>query len=135
MKEAMRSKNTMRLEAIRYVWSEIRYQEIDKKSDLSDEEIVTLMQREVKKRNEAIEQMKNAGRTEMVSDEENKLNVIKEFMPEMMSKEEIAKVVDEVVAAGATDFGRVMGQVMGRVKGKADGGLVNQVVKEKLAHP
>jgi uncharacterized protein YqeY len=132
MKNAMRNKDAKRLETIRFIWSEMKYQEIDKKQELGDEDLIALMQREVKKRSEAIEQMKKMDRVELVSEEEDKLKIIKEFLPEMMSEAEIGKVVDEVLASGVTDFGRVMGQVMGKVKGKAEGGMVNKIVKEKL---
>lgn len=132
MKQAMRDRDQVRLEAIRFLWSEIKNVEIDAKHELSDEEILEVAGREVKKRRDVIDQMKSGGREELVGEEEAKLKVIMEFMPEQMSREEIEKIVGEVVSGGAADFGAVMKEVMPRVKGKADGKLVSEVVKTKL---
>ena len=130
MKQAMRDKDQVRLDALRFVWSEIKNAEIDKKEELVDEELMVLVGREVKKRKEAINQMKDGGRD--IGDEESKLQVLMEFLPEQMSREEVEKIVTNVVSGGESDFGAVMGQVMGRVKGKADGKMVSEVVKAKL---
>lgn len=132
MKEAMKMRDNVRLSALRYLWSEIRNAEIDKKENLDDSELVNLVMREVKKRNEAIEQMSAAGRDELVAQEKAQVEVIGEFMPEMMERGEIEGIVDEVIKSGASDFGGVMGMVMGRVKGKADGKLVAEVVKVRM---
>lgn len=132
VKKAMKAREAQRLETLRFIWSNIKNVEIDAKHELTDEEVVKLLMTEVKRRKEAIEQFRQGKRDDLAEAEEEKLKVIQEFLPEMMSEEEIAKVVDEVVAAGVNNFGAVMGQVMGRVKGKAEGNLVSKVVKEKL---
>ena len=133
IKEAMKARDSVRLDALRFVWSRAKELEIDKHAELIDEEIQTLVTKEVKTRKEAIEQFKNAGRTDLVEAEEKKLTVLMELMPVQMSEIEIAKVVDEVISGGANNIGAVMGQVMARVKGKADGGMVSAVVKQKLS--
>lgn len=132
VKEAMKAREAEKLETIRFVWSEIKNVEIDAKHELSDEEVLAVLQREVKRRNDAIEQFKTGGRPELAEAEEKKLAVIKAFMPEMMGKADVERVVDEVIAAGASDFGGVMREVMAKLKGKADGKLVSEVVKVKL---
>ena len=129
----MKAKEVVKLEALRYVWAKIQELEIDKKSDLTNEEVLKVVQKEVKSRKEAIEQFREAGRDDLVDQEEEKLLFLTDLLPEMMSKEEVDKVVDEVLSSGNSDFGAVMGQVMGKVKGKADGKVVSEVVKEKLA--
>ena len=79
-----------------------------------------------------MEQFTEGGRSELAAEEQEKLKVIEAYLPQLMSRDEIGAVVDEVVAGGANDFGAVMGQVMGKVKGKADGKLVSEVVQEKM---
>jgi uncharacterized protein YqeY len=133
IKEAMRAREVVRLEALRYVWSRIKELEIDKKSDLNQEEVMAVITKEVKSRKEAIEQFAGAGREDLVSQEEEKLVFLTDLLPEMMSKEEVEKVVDEVIAGGITDFGAVMGQVMAKIKGKAEGKIISELVREKLS--
>ena len=130
VKDAMRAKDQIKLAAVRYLWSEIKNAEIDAKVELNDEAIVSIVQKEVKKRKDAIEQMKQAGRE--VEEELVKLKFLEYFLPEQMSREEIVHVVDEVYTDEVKDFGMLMGRVMARVKGKAEGTLVQEVVKEKF---
>ena len=132
IKEAMKARESVRLESLRFVWSRIKELEIDKKSDLNQEEVMAVVIKEVKSRKEAIEQFKGAGRDDLVSQEEEKLVFLTDLLPEMMSREEVEKIVEEVLSSGNTDFGAVMGQVMGKVKGKADGKVVSEVVREKI---
>jgi len=134
MQAAMKARDQVRLDALRYVISEIKNAEIDAKMELGDEAVQAILKREVKKRKEAIEQMKAVGRQEMVAVEEAKVAVIGEFMMEEMSREEVAGLVDQVVNSGVNDFGGVMREVMGMAKGKADGKMVSEVVKKKLSN-
>lgn len=134
LKQAMLAKDKAKLASLRYVWSLIKNAEIDKKSELNDEEIVKLVAREVKTRKEAIEQFAEAGRDDLVSEEREKLKVLEALLPEMMGRDEVEKLVDNVVGSGKDDFGEVMKEVMGKVKGKAEGKLVAEVVKEKLGN-
>lgn len=129
---AMKARDQETLDTVRYMWSEIKKAEIDAKHELADEEIVELLRREVGRRNEAIEQMKQGGKTEAVAHEEAQLKIINKYLPQLMSREEIEVVVDEVLAAGQREFGGVMREVMARVKGKADGKTVSEVVREKI---
>ena len=134
MQAAMKARDQVRLDALRYVISEIKNAEIDAKMELGDEAVQAILKREVKKRKEAIEQMKAVGRQEMVAVEEAKVAVIGEFMMEEMSREEVAGLVDQVVNSGVNDFCGVMREVMGMAKGKADGKMVSEVVKKKLSN-
>ena len=96
-----------------------------------------MLQRERKKRVEAAEAFRNAGREEQADKEEDELDVLEEFMPEPLSEDELEEIVDDVIAeVGATsmrDIGRVMADVMPQVAGRADGSAVSQIVREKLA--
>ncbi len=104
---------------------------------LSEEEELQVLQRERKRRVEAAEAFRAAGREEQAEDEEYELEVLEDFMPEQLSEEEIEEIIDDVISeVGATsirDLGRVMAGVMHQVSGRADGSTVNQLVKEKLA--
>ena len=96
-----------------------------------------MLQRERKRRQEAAEGFRNAGREEQAEAEESELAVLEEFMPEPLSEDELEEIVDDAIAeVGATsmrDFGRVMADVMPQISGRADGSAVSQLVREKLA--
>ncbi len=134
LKDAMRAKDAMKLETLRFVLSQIRYVEIDKKADLTDEEAIEVLSREVKKRKDAIEMFTKSGRDQIVAEEEQKLLVIMALLPAQLSSEEVEKIVDEVVSTlGKENMGMVMKEVMGKVKGKADGKMVSDLVRKKLS--
>lgn len=132
MKQAMKDKDTIKLEAIRYLWSEIKNAEIDAKVELDDQAIHAIIKRELKKRAEAVEQMRGAGRTEMAEDEEQKMEIIKQFSLPEMSREDIERIVEQKQSEGITEFGSLMKAVMAETHGNADGKLVSEVVKQKL---
>jgi hypothetical protein len=132
VKQAMKARDAKRLEVVRYLWSEIKNVEIDAKHELVDEEVVTLLRREVKRRNDSIEQFKQGGRQDLVDQETKNVEVIETYLPQLMSREQIGKVVDRIAASGVGEFGVVMGKVMAEMKGKADGKLVSEVVREKV---
>jgi uncharacterized protein YqeY len=104
---------------------------------LHDDEELQVLQRERKRRAEAIEAFRSAGREQQAEAEEAELAVLEEFMPEPLSEEELEEIVDDAIAeVGATslrDLGRVMADVMPQVSGRADGSVVSQLVREKLA--
>lgn len=131
VKRAMKAREAATLETLRFVWSEIKNEEIEVKHALHDEEVVSLLRREVKKRKEAIEQYQRGGREDLVKHEEAQLELITVFLPQLMSEEDVRRVVAEV-AGEEKEFGKAMGKVMGILKGKADGAMVQQLVKEKL---
>lgn len=134
LKTAMRTKNTLALDALRYSLSEIKYVEIDKKRELTDEEIIDVLVREVKKREDAIKLFKDSGRMQLVEEEEEKLSTIRALLPEQLSKEEVEKLVDEAISqAKSPNMGEVMRVLMPKVKGRADGKLVSALVKDKLS--
>ncbi|SNZ06252.1 hypothetical protein SAMN06265182_0614 [Persephonella hydrogeniphila] len=137
MKTAMKSGDKDRLSVIRMLISEIKKVQIDKKKELSDEEIIDVLQRYAKQRKESIKQYREAGREDLAQKEEFELKVVQEFLPQPLSEEEIEKIVDETIAQlGASsmkDMGKVMKAVMEKVKGRADGSTVSGIVKKKLS--
>ena len=137
LKQATLARDTERRDALRLLLSALRSAEKELQRPLSDEEELQVLQRERKRRIEAAEAFRSAGREEQADAEERELAVLEAFMPEPLSEDELEGIVDDAIAEnGATsmrDFGRVMADVMPQVSGRADGSVVSQLVKEKLA--
>jgi uncharacterized protein YqeY len=137
LENAMRERNNARRDALRLILSSLQSAEKELQRQLSGDEELQVLQRERKKRVEAQEAYRSAGREEQAEQEEAELEVLEEFMPEPLSEDEIEDIVDHVIAeVGATsmrDIGRVMADVMPQVAGRADGSSVSQLVREKLA--
>lgn len=137
LKEAMKSKDELRLKVLRAIKTAIGYFEVEgEKREATDEDVQKLILKEMKKRQEAIEEYRKAGREDLAANEEAELRILEEYAPKMMNREEIEAVVKEIIAelnATQKDFGKVMKEAMGRLKGSADGKMVNEVVKELLS--
>ena len=137
LKQAMQARESERRDALRLILAALRSAEKELQRPLHDDEELQVLQRERKRRVEAAEAFRAAGREEQADAEENELEILQEFMPEQMSEEEIEEIIDDVISeVGATnirDMGRVMAGVMHQVSGRADGSTVSQLVKEKLA--
>lgn len=137
MKEAMKSRDEIRLSAIRLVRSTVKNREIEKRRELDEQEIIEVISALVKQRRESIRMFRDAGREELVAKEERELDVLLSFLPAQLSPEEIRSFVDQAVAGtGASspaDMGRVMKALLPMVAGKADGKLVSELVKQALS--
>jgi uncharacterized protein YqeY len=135
--EAMKAREAERRDALRLILNALRSAEKELHRPLSDEEELQVLQRERKRRLEAIEGYRAGGREDRAEAEERELGVLEEFMPEPLSEDELERIVDDAIAEnGATsmrDLGRVMADVMPQVAGRADGSAVSQLVREKLA--
>jgi hypothetical protein len=136
LKEAMRNKETARRDAIRLLLSAIRNAEIDKGSELSEQETVTLFQKQAKQRRESIEAFEQGGRSDLAETERGQLAVIEGYLPQQMSEDDIREVVRAEIARagvrGTAEIGRVMGPLMGKLRGKADGSVVQRITREEL---
>jgi uncharacterized protein len=137
LKEAMRERDGDRRDALRLILNALRAAEKELQRPLHEDEELQVLQRERKRRVEAAEAFRAAGREEQAEKEERELAVLEEFMPEPVDEDELEEIVDAVIAeVGATslgDLGRVMADVMPQVAGRADGSRVSQLVREKLA--
>ena len=137
LQNARRARDDARRDALALVLNALKSAEKDLQRALSDDESLQVLQRERKKRVEAMEAFEAAGREAQADREEFELDVIEEFMPDQLAEDELEEIVDDVIAeVGATsirDLGRVMADVMPRVSGRADGSVVSQLVREKLA--
>jgi uncharacterized protein YqeY len=141
LKSAMKQKKADRLRVLRSLKAKILEKEISERkggeSELSDEQIVEVLMKAAKQRKESIDQFEEGGRDDLVEKEKMELEIIEEFLPEMMSEDEVRSAVREQIdAMGAStlqDMGKVMGVMMGKLKGKAEGSLVSRIVKEELS--
>lgn len=136
LKEAMTAKDNVRRDAIRFLQSAIKQVEIDTRKELSQEDMLGIVQKELKKRKESLDELTKVGRTEEAAAAQNEITIIEAFLPRQLSREEIAVLVNEAIAqTGVTsvkEMGKLMGALMPKVKGLADGKLVNDVVRELL---
>jgi uncharacterized protein YqeY len=137
LEQAMKERDAERRDALRLILSSLRSAEKELQRPLHDEEELQVLQRERKKRIEAADAFRAAGRDDRADAEEDELEVLEEFMPEPLSEDELEEIVDDAIAeTGATslrDLGRVMADVMPQIAGRADGSAVSQLVREKLA--
>lgn len=133
MKQAMKAGDKVKLSVIRFLRSEIKNYEIDH-GEQDDAGIEKIVAKQVKQVKESITEYKKAGRDDLVSEEEPKLKILEEYLPEQMSDEELQVVIDEVLSTmDNPEIGPAIGQVMGKVQGKADGSKVSALVRQALA--
>lgn len=134
--EAAKARDQVRLDTIRSIQSAVRYKEIEKRGELTEPEILSVIQTLCKQHRESIEQFKKGGREDLASKEDRELGILEKYLPAQLSREEIEKVVRQVVAEtgaqGSGDLGRVMKETMKQLAGKADGKVVNEAVRALL---
>lgn len=137
LKDSMRKKDDIRRSTIRMVRSAVGYEEIDQHKTLDDAGVIAVLAKMVKQHQESIAEFQKGRRQDLVDKEEAELAIIRQYLPQQLSKEELAQLVNkaiaEVGAKGITDMGKVMGKLMPQVRGKADGSAVSQAVKETLS--
>ncbi|GFN22532.1 MAG: GatB/YqeY domain-containing protein [Thermoanaerobacteraceae bacterium] len=136
MKEALKSHDKVRLQTIRMVLASIKNAEIEKRRLLNDDEMVSIIQREIKLRKEALEQFARGGREDLVRQTQAEIGVLEKYLPDQLSEEELLGVIRdtirEVGAQSTRDVGKVMAALMPKIRGRADGKRANQLVVELL---
>jgi uncharacterized protein YqeY len=133
IKDAMRSKDTVALDALRYMLAKIKNIEIEVKHELTDSEFISAVQKEVKTRRESIDQFMKADRKELVAREQAQLEKLVQFLPKQLSPEEIEKEIQIIVdSAQVKEFKVVIRDVMAKLKGKADGKQLADTTKKLL---
>ena len=137
MKQAMKSNDKLRLSTIRMIRSALKNKEIELRKKLEDEEVIKVIQAMVRKGEESVEQFQTGGRRDLVEKEKKEIEILKSFLPQPLSQEEMLKIIDQSIqetqASSPKDIGKVMKSVMPKMGGKADGKLINQLVKERLS--
>jgi len=136
MKLAMKAQEKERTGTLRMVKAALQNRRIEKRADLSEEEVLGVLVSMIKQRNDSVEQFEKGGRSDLADREKNEITVISAYLPAQMGEDEVKAAVAEAVAAsgaqGPKDMGKVMALLMPRVKGRADGKLVNQLVRSML---
>jgi uncharacterized protein YqeY len=137
MKAAMKGGDRLTLSTLRLLSSALHNEEIKQRRELMPEEILKIISTLCKQRQEAIEQFRRGGRTDLVEKEEAELKILRRYLPEALSEEEVRALItssiEDVGAKGIQDLGKVMKQIMPRVAGRADGKRVSELAKELLA--
>ena len=137
MKSAMRAKDAPRLSAVRLILSAIKQREVDERKELSDADVVAVIEKMIKQRRESIAQYEQASRKDLADVEKFELQLLSGYLPQQMSdseiQQEVAKAVAESGASGIKEMGKVMALLKPRLSGKADMGKVSNLVKTKLS--
>lgn len=136
LKNAMKNQNKDLLNVVRMVKGAIQLEEISKKRELTDEEVIAVISKQIKTRKETIADLEKSGRTDLIKQTEKEIGILEKYMPAMMSEDEINKVIDEVFnevnPTSVADTGKIMSKISPLLKGKADMSLVNKLVKDRL---
>ena len=147
LKASMLARDELKTSVLRMLLSAINYYEIQKGlprrvkaggagDEANEEDVMSVIQKKVKQHNDSIEQFKNAGRQDLVDKETRELEILKNYLPQQMSGDEIKKLVEETIAqTGAKsiqEMGKIMGALIPKLKGKANGSLVSKIVKDSL---
>jgi uncharacterized protein YqeY len=136
MKTFMRAKDTARLGAVRLLQASIKQKEVDERIELTDDQVLSVIQKMLKQRKDSIEAYQKANRQDLIDQEQLEIDVLTKYMPEPLSDAEVSKIIDDVIAeVNATDMkdmGKVVGILKSQISGRADMGQVSKIVREKL---
>ena len=136
LKSSMKNKDTVKKSVITLIRASIKQYEVDNRVELGDDEIVDLIAKQLKQTRDSREEFVKAGRDDLVSKAEAEIEVLKEYLPQQLSEEELNKIVistiSEVGATSMKDMKKIMTSIMPKVKGRADGKLINELVKKNL---
>ena len=136
VKEAMKAKNVVKRDALRLLTSAIKQIEVDERKVMNDDEVIKMLQKQIKQRNDSISQYKKAGRDDLVASEQAELDIYNDYMPKQLSDEELKVALKEIIeSVGATslkDMGKIMGAANASIGSSADGKRINVCVKEIL---
>jgi uncharacterized protein YqeY len=130
---ARKAQQKSRLLLLGSIITDVRNREIEVRRDLSDEDVVEVLRRGIKRRRESIEMYDKGGRPELAAAERNEVDLLSAYLPAGASEDDIRAAVVAAIDGGASNVGAVMGKVMGQFKGRAEGGVINAIVREELA--
>lgn len=137
LKTALKSGDGNRVQVLRFLLAQLHNREIEKHgtgkdSELTDEETIQVLQKEAKKRREALDLFRKGGRDDLVKKEGRELEVVHGYLPKPLTREEIGKIVEELVSTGLRDFNALMKETMKQVAGRSDGRTVGELIREKI---
>ena len=135
---AMKEKNTLKLQTLRGIKGEVDLEHINKKVEINDDLVITILSRGIKTRKESIAEFEKGGRNDLIEKTNEEITLLQSYLPAQLSSEELGKIIDEVFAkvnpSSEKDMGLIMKEVTPLVKGKADMKEVSTLIKEKLAN-
>ena len=136
LKEAMKSKDSFRLSVIRMVKGAMQLAKPNPREELTDDDVITVISKQIKMRNDSIKEFEAAGRSDLVEQNKKEIEILNTYMPKQLSEEELTEIIDkvfeEVKPTSQKDMGLIMKNISPLVKGNADMSLVNKLVKERL---
>ena len=136
LKTAMKNQDKQRLAVIRMVKGAIQMSELNKKHELSDEEVIDVITKEIKTRKDSINEFKKGGRDDLIEKTQAEIDILSAYLPKQLTEEKLNEIIDkvfgEVKPTSSKDMGKVMKELTPQVKGKADMGLVSKIVKERI---
>ncbi len=136
LKTAMKEKDKVKKDVIIMIRSDIKQWEVDKRQDVSDEDVIQIISKQVKQRKDSIDDFKKSGREDLVEQNRKEIEILQTYLPEQLTEEEVRDIVKDAIEKiqpqSKSDMGKIMGMVMPQVKGRADGKLVNKIVNEEL---
>lgn len=134
----MKSKDNFSLGVIRMVKGAIQLEAINKKKELTDDEVIAVISKQIKMRNDSINEFEKANRMDLVEQNKKEIAILNEYMPEQLSEDDINKIIEEafnkINPTSSKDMGLIMKEVSPKLKGRADMGKVNAIIKEKIAN-
>lgn len=137
LKTAMREKNIVKRDSIRAITTMMKQIEVDERKELSDEDVLKLIQKGIKQREEAVIQYKDASRDDLVEKEQSQIDIFKEYMPKQLEdnelEEKMKEIISEIGATSIKDMGKIMGQASKKLAGLADGKRINEMTKKLLS--
>jgi len=137
LKEAMKAKDVEKRDALRLLTSAFKQIEVDERKELSDDDVIKIIQKQVKSRNDSIDQYKKADRQDLVDKEQSEIDVYEVYLPKQLSDDELSDAVKAIIsnvgAESMKDMGKVMGNASKELAGKADGKRINECVKKLLS--
>jgi len=135
LKKALKAQDKNAVSTLRFLLAAIRNFEIEKQKEITDEEVIQIIQKQIKLRKESIAAFQAGGRQDLAQKEESEAEILSKYLPQQLTEEKLKEIVSQTIRelnAGPNDFGKVMREVMVRVKGKAEGSQVAEVVKKTL---
>jgi len=134
----MKNKDTFALGVVRMVKGAIQLEAINKKTELTDDDVISVIAKQIKMRNDSISEFEKAGRDDLILQNKQEIEILNKYMPKQLSQEEVNQIIDEAFSkinpSSSKDMGLIMREVSPKLKGKADMGKVNAIIKERLSN-
>ncbi len=138
IKSAMKSQDKVALAVVRMLKSDIQMAELNKKSELTDDEIVSIVSKQIKMRKDSIKEFEKGNRNDLIEQSEQEIKILEKYLPEQLTEEEVTDIINNVFSkvnpTSSSDMGKIMGALTPLVKGKTDMVIVSKIVKEKLSN-